>query len=50
MKEIFLPNILEAISENAVKVSRKGNFLNGSLGITTLVAVLLLIAKVFGLS
>ncbi|HSO93880.1 MAG TPA: hypothetical protein VLS53_05350 [Candidatus Dormibacteraeota bacterium] len=50
MKEIFLPNVLEAISENAVKVSRKGNFLNGSLGVTTLVAVLLLIGKVFGLS
>jgi len=50
MKEVFLPNILEAISENADKVSRKGNFLKGSLAVTSLVAILLLIGKVFGLS
>ena len=50
MKEIFLPNVLEAISENALKVSRKGNYLNGALGITTMVAIVLLIGKVFGVS
>jgi len=50
MKQIFLPNLLEALRENAVKLSRKGRYLNGSLAAITGLALLLVIAKVLGMS
>jgi len=50
MRELFLANLLLALNSNQIKVSRKGRFINFALALIALLAGLLILGKILGLS